>query len=56
MKAKFSRGQILDLLGKKIKARKPIFVANASAGMIAKYAEKNSADARRASDEAWHGL
>lgn len=44
MKTKFSRAQILDLFGKKIKAKEPIFVANASAGIIAKYSEKNSAD------------
>ncbi len=44
MKTKFSRTQILKILDQKIKDGEPIFVANASAGMVARYAEKNGAD------------
>ncbi len=44
MKTKFSRAEILDILNRKIKANEPIFVANASSGMVARYSEKNSAD------------
>jgi len=44
MKAKFSRAQILDILNKQIIKKEPIFVANAPAGMVAKYSEKNGAD------------
>lgn len=44
MKAKFSRTQILSVLNQRVKEGIPIFVANASAGMIAKYSEVNGAD------------
>ena len=44
MKPKFSRAQILERLSKRMINGDPIFVANCSAGMIAKYAEKYGAD------------
>jgi predicted TIM-barrel enzyme len=44
MKTEFSRAQILDRLRQRRDKGEPIFVANASAGMVAKYAEVNGAD------------
>lgn len=44
MKTKFSRAEILGILNQRIKDGVPIFVANASSGMVARHAEKNGAD------------
>ena len=44
MKTKFSRAQIMKILSQRIKRGESIFVANASAGMVAKYSEQNGAD------------
>jgi predicted TIM-barrel enzyme len=44
MRTRFTRAQILERLKQRTSKGEPIFVANASAGMIARYAEKNGAD------------
>lgn len=44
MKRKFTRTQILEILSERLSKEEPIFVANCSAGMVAKYSEKNGAD------------
>jgi len=44
MRTKFSRAEILERLRQRVDKDEPIFVVNAPAGMVAKYAEKNGAD------------
>ncbi|OGF54410.1 MAG: hypothetical protein A2Z21_00295 [Candidatus Fraserbacteria bacterium RBG_16_55_9] len=44
MRTRFSRKQILERLRGKVDKGEPIFVANAAAGMVARYAERNGAD------------